>query len=230
MTAHAGCGSTFVFSSPVARRAVECGVHSSQGEAGKLQVIKSGVLPIVDRMALLTLSRKAGSNVVGNGGLLKGLLVARIALDRESLKLAHGFALVTVSAVQSCVATHQGEAVFVIFGSLGNDVPPFYGVTLFAVGTHLTAMDVGMTVSAVCPCIGEHRLGVTLRTRNALMEAAQGIASLIVIELRDRADGLPSNRGMAVLARDTQVAVWTAGDRTARLAVTQRDECTCRQP
>lgn len=56
--------------------------------------------------------------------------------------------------------------------ALGNDVPALQSMTLFAIGAHLAAMDVRMTVSTVRPSVGEHWLRVALGTRNTLVQAA----------------------------------------------------------
>lgn len=108
------------------------------------------------------------------------------------------------------MATHQGKAVGVIFGPLGDDVPPFYRVALFAVGSHLAAMDVGVAVRAVRSCVREDRLGVALSTGNALVQTSQRIAGLIVIELRHRTNGLPAHRSVAILAGDAEASVRAA--------------------
>jgi hypothetical protein len=57
----------------------------------------------------------------------------------------------------------------VLLHPLGNDAPALYRVTLLAAGAHLAAMDIGVTVGAVCPCVGEHRLRMTLGTGNTLV-------------------------------------------------------------
>jgi hypothetical protein len=45
-------------------------------------------------------------------------------------------------------------------------------MTLLAVGTHLTAMDIRMAVGAIGSRIGKHGLGVTLGAENSLMQSA----------------------------------------------------------
>jgi hypothetical protein len=52
------------------------------------------------------------------------------------------------------------------------------------------------------------------------MQAAQRVLGFVVIELRHRADGLPSHRGMAVLTRDIQIAMGTS--RNSRLGAGRR--------
>ncbi len=148
--------------------------------------------------------------MVGRSRLLVGFLMACIALDRKPLELPYRLAFVAVGAVQAGVAAYQGKPIVVFSHPLKNDTPALYGVALFAVGPHLTAMDVGMAISAVCARIREHRLGMALSAGHSLVQAAQWEFRLVVIELRNRTDRLPPDRGVAVLTGDIQVAVRTA--------------------
>ena len=50
---------------------------------------------------------------------------------------------------------------------------------------------------------------MTLGAGDGGVHAAQRIARLVVVELGKGADRLPAIRGVAVLARDGQIAVWT---------------------
>ena len=56
---------------------------------------------------------------------------------------------------------------------------------------------------------------MALGASHPLMKTAQGKASLVVIELGDGANRLPTGGSVAVLARDVQVSMWTAGNRVA---------------
>jgi hypothetical protein len=73
-------------------------------------------------------------------------------------------------------------------------------------------MNVGMAIGAIRPHIREDWLGVTLGTGNTLVLAAQRIFRGVVIKFRNRSNGLPSHRGVAVLARNTQAAVRASRD------------------
>jgi hypothetical protein len=66
-----------------------------------------------------------------------------------------------------------------------------------------------VAILAALPHIREHRLHVTLDAGHALVHAAQGIARLIVIELRNCADRPPRIRSVTVLARNIQITVRT---------------------
>lgn len=148
--------------------------------------------------------------MVGRIGLLKSGLMAGIALDREPLELPDRSALMTVRAVQAGVSTNQGKPIFVFPDPLNDETPALHGMTLLAVGAHLTAMDIGMAIGAVRARIRKHRLGVTLGAGHALMQTAERVLRSVVIEFRNRADGLPSRRGVAVLTGNTEVTVRTA--------------------
>jgi hypothetical protein len=111
------------------------------------------------------------------------------------------------------MSSHKGETIVVFLHPLQNDVPSFDGMALCAVSPHLPAMDVGVAVGTICSGIREHRLGMTLGTSHSLVRAAKRILCCVVIELWNRADGLPARRRMAVLARDIQVAMGASRDR-----------------
>jgi hypothetical protein len=175
-------------------------------------MVEGGAEPGVDGMALLTLHWKVGGNMVRGGGLLISVLVAGVALDGESLELANCFALMTVGTVQTGMASDKGETIGVFLNPLQDDVPAFDGVTLFAVCSHLAAMDICVAISAVRSRVRKYGLGVALGARHPFMKAAQRIPGLVVIELRNGANGLPTGGGMAILARDVQVSVRTAGN------------------
>jgi hypothetical protein len=187
-------------------------MHSGKREARDFKVVEIHALPVIDRVTCLALGRKSRTDVVWRSRLLERSLMAGIALNGESLKLPDGFTLVAIRAIQSGVATHEGKTIIVFFYPLGNGAPSLHRVTLFAICTHLPAVDVGMTVGAVRSRVREDRLGVALRARNTLMLAAQWVAGGVVVEFRHRPDGFPSDGGMAVLARDGQVAMGASRD------------------
>ena len=213
MTAHTRRRRAFEPAARVACGAVEGGVHSGESEPGVFQVIEFSAQPGVDAMALLTLDGKTRSHVIGFGGLLIGALVTGITLSGEPLKLPHCFALMTVRTLQSGMSSHERETIVVFPHPLQNDVPSFDGMALCAVSPHLPAMNVGMAVGTVRSGVREHRLGMTLGTSDSLVQAAKRIFRCVVVELRNRADGLPACGRMAVLARDIQVAMGAARDR-----------------
>ena len=193
VAAHASRGRPGVFASRVASHAIQGRVHPCKSEACEPRMIKSHALPVVDRVAVLALRRKSCRNVVRRSGLLERFLMTGVAHNRQPLELPHRLALVTVGAVQARVTSYQREPVVMLFCALGDQAPALYRVTLFTVRAHLAAMNVGVTIGAVGPHICEDGLGVTLGTGNPLVLAAQRIFGRIVVEFRNRPDGLPSH-------------------------------------
>jgi hypothetical protein len=105
MAADARRRGALILSTHVTSGAIQSGVHSGQSKAGYPQMIELGAQPGIDGVALLTLDRKVGSNVVGNGGLSKAALVTGIALDRQSLELPNSSAFVAVGAIEPGMAS-----------------------------------------------------------------------------------------------------------------------------
>ena len=106
-------------------------------------------------------------------------------------------------------------------------LPAFYGMAVFAVGPELTAVEVGMAVRAMRAYIMENKRSVALGTANIFMHAAKGITGLVVIELGDGPDWLPTRVGMAVLARNGDGAVGIGYLGTRRRRRLQRGGCRC---
>ena len=66
-----------------------------------------------------------------------------------------------------------------------------------------------MAILAALSNIGEYEPDVTFGARNGRVHAAQRIFGLVVIEFRNGADRSPAICGVAVLASQVQIAVWT---------------------
>jgi len=207
VTAHA-VGKRALKSSPgMAGIAVQCGVGADQRKSSELQVVELGPQPIVHAMALLAARRKTAADVVGLGGL-KVLRMARVALSRKALELTDGRAGVARGTIQRRMRTHQGKAVLVLINLLHRDLPSLDGVALFTGRAKLAFVDIGVAVGALLAHVGEHRLGVALGATDSLVHAAQRKSGLVMVELGDTADWLPSVQGVAVLAGNIQGAVW----------------------
>jgi hypothetical protein len=80
-------------------------------------------------------------------------------------------------------------------------------VALLTVRTHCSFVNVGVAIGASGSYVGKDRLGVTLGASHIVVHPAQRIFGLVVVKFRDRADGLPSDRGVAVLAGNVQISV-----------------------
>ena len=89
-------------------------------------------------------------------------------------------------------------------------LPSLDRVALFASGTKLTLVNIGMAVGTLRAHVAEHQLRVARHARHFLVHAAQGIFRLVVIKLGHAADRLPSTKRVAVLAWNIQRPVWTS--------------------
>ena len=78
-------------------------------------------------------------------------------------------------------------------------LPTLHRVAGLAVRSHLSAVNIRMTIRALRSDIRENWFGVALRTGHIRMHATQRILCLIVIEFGNRANRLPSRLGMTVL-------------------------------
>ena len=114
------------------------------------------------------------------------------------------------TAVQRGVSSEQRKAVLVLVDLLHGNLPALDGVALFAAGTELAFMDVGVTIRALIAHVGKYRFDMALRAGDPLMHTAQREAGLVVVELWHVADRLPSTQRVAVLAGNIQVAVRAA--------------------
>ena len=70
-------------------------------------------------------------------------------------------------------------------------------------------MNISVAVLASLSNTGKYGLDVTLSTLHGLMHTAQRVAGLIVIELGNRADRLPTFRAVTVLTGDPQASMRT---------------------
>ena len=135
------------------------------------------------------------------------------AVGGQTLELAHRRAFMARIALQERVRAQQRKTVLMFADGLDGDSPSHHGVALLALRTHLPAVDVGVTVGALLPDIGEHRLAVALRASDVLVHPAQRVARGAVVELGIVPDRFPAGERVAVLARNRQRAVWAARGR-----------------
>lgn len=89
------------------------------------------------------------------------------------------------------------------------DLPAADRMASRAVGTHLSAVKVGVTIRAVFAHIGEDGLDVALRAGDIYVEAAEGVARGVVTKFGDRPDRAPVCVRVAILTRNGQRAVRT---------------------
>ena len=110
---------------------------------------------------------------------------------------------------------------------LDGHTPTSYRMTLLAGCSHLPLMDVGVAIRTLLANVGEHRFGVALGASDGLVHSPQRKSGLVVIKFRNIADGLPTAKRMAVLARDIQ---WPVGTSGAGVGIPLRDRCRQHEP
>lgn len=195
----------------VALSALQLGVCSYQGKAGKTQVVKLCAQPGIHAVvALLALRGEIQRHVAGPGGLLELVQVTAHAISRKPLETPHRSARVAGITFEGSMRSNQWKAVLVLLDLVDRHAPSVHRVALLAGRPELAPVDVGVAVGAFRTDVGEDEVGMTLAARNLLVQAAQGVLGLVVIKFRDVADRLPARKCMAILARDGQVAVGAA--------------------
>jgi len=148
--------------------------------------------------------------VVGIRGLLELCRMTAEAIGGEPLELPHRRILVAAVALQKRVRPHQRETVEVLLDVLHRNAPAPYVVAILATSSKLAAMDIGVAVGAFRARVREHQIAVALPAADSFVHAAQGELGLIVVKLRNVADGLPGRESVAVLAGEIQIAVRAA--------------------
>jgi hypothetical protein len=167
--------------------------------------VQPGICPV----ASFASCRETGGCVVGVGCGLKVIRVARVTLRRESLKLSRRCAFVTGFAVNGRVGADQRKPILMIPYRLYRNRPTLNRVTRFALGSELRAVNICMAVGAFLTNVGKNQFDMALRTLHFFVHAAEGIARRIVVKFRDAADRLPTQRRVAVFARNIQdPTVW----------------------
>ena len=211
VAAHAGCGRPRKLSTHVTGGAIEIGVGSRKGKSGELEMVELCAHPVVHRVTLFASGGQIQLHVIETGrpGVDEISLMARVACGREALELSDRRVLMAGIAIQGRMRTDQREAVDVLIDLLNRDIPTLHRVALLAICPHLPLVNVGVAIRALCSHIGKDQLGVALRATDALVHAAQGIPCSVVIEFRNRSNGLPAAQGMAVLTGNAKTTVRT---------------------
>ena len=83
-------------------------------------------------------------------------------------------------------------------------------MALVARGAELATMNIRVAIRAFASDIREHQINVAGAARDIFMEAAQRKLRLAVIEIGQRANRLPTGKGVAILAGRFQRAVRAA--------------------
>jgi len=194
----------------VTRRAVKSRVNPGEGKARESRVIKRCAHPTIHGVALLAGRGESGGSVVRDRRLNVRLGMASDALCRKACKLAGRRALMAGIAGHRGVRTHQRKTVLMVADRLERDLPSQNGVALLALRSKLPAVNIGVAVRAFGADLRKDQAYMALRAGNLLMKSAKGVGGLVVVKLRNAAEGLPSREGMAVFTRDVQCAMGAA--------------------
>ena len=181
---------------------------SAKREANRI-VVEVGIKPTIRAMAGSAGGGKFGVHMVRIRGVQVIRLMAGEAFGRHGLELAGCCAFVARIAVERRVGSGQWKTIIVILNLMHRDLPSPNRVALFAIGPKLASVNVGVAILTALSNIGEYRFYVALRTSNRLMHPEQRVTGLIVVEFRNCPDRLPRSRGVAVLTKNIQVAMWT---------------------
>ena len=117
-------------------------------------------------MARVAGERKLAGDVIRIGRVFVVGRMARITVRRHGLKLAVGCTLVAGIAGDGCMRANEREAVVMLLNLLDRNLPASNRVALFAVGSQLTPMDIGVAILTALTDVGEYRLHVALRACN----------------------------------------------------------------
>lgn len=147
--------------------------------------------------------------MIGIGGRLKILEVARTASRRHGLELAIGRAFVAGIAVHSGVRSGQGKAVIVLLDLLDRNLPSPDRVAGLAIGSQLPLVNIGMAVLAALANVAKHRFYMALNTGHRLVHPAERVTRPVVVEFWNSSNRLPPACVMAILAGYDKVPVRT---------------------
>ena len=120
------------------------------------------------------------------------------------------------------MSAQKRETILVVLDLLGSGFPTLNGMALCAIGTHLTAVNVGVAIRAVFADVSEYRFDVALDAFYFFVHAAERILGFAVVEFGNGADRAPRRRSVTVFAGNTESAVGIA----SRLILGSRD-CLC---
>jgi hypothetical protein len=95
------------------------------------------------------------------------------------------------------VRTDQGEAILMLFDVPNRDFPPLDCVAVFALGSQLPSVNIGVAIGAAVAHIGKNKVRMTLRAVDQRgVHAAQWVCSFVVIKIRPRANRFPTRAGV----------------------------------
>ncbi len=193
----------------VACGAIQSGMRADETKPSQLEVVEFRTSPAIGKVAGIARCRKAQRRVARIVRLLKICQMARRASGRQALKLAHSGGFVARFTFDHGVGADQRETVRVIPHGLDRNLPSAHCVALGTVGTHLTAVNIGVAVCAVLTDVSKDRPEVALRAVDFFVLAAKGISRRVVVEFRNGANRGPACICVTVLAGNGQGAMRT---------------------
>ena len=112
-------------------------------------------------------------------------------------------------ALDERMCADQWEPILVVLDLLNVDLPTLHRVAALAVSPKLAAMNVCMTLGTLCAYLLERHVRMALCAGNLRVHAPQRVGSLVVIELGEGANRLPTRVCVTVLTRDGEGPVGT---------------------
>ena len=197
----------------VAGRAGQCGMGAGEGEITECGMVELRAQPVIHRMADRAVQREARLLM---RWVLRGLKIGPVADDalrahprEDSIRTT----LMAALALYPRMRAQKREAIRMVERTdLAGRRPASYGMALFAPGTHLRAMQVGMAARTVMRSIPEDLAYMAAAAGYVRMHVAQGISGLgIVIELRMSAGRRPRRGCVTRFAGNGKRPVRVAG-------------------
>jgi hypothetical protein len=102
------------------------------------------------------------------------------------------------------VRPDQWESIVMAADRLNGNIPALDGVAGIAIRSELPAVNVRVAVRAFLADVGENQFDMALGALHFFVHALQRVGRLVVIKLRDAANGLPTQRRVTIFAGDVK--------------------------
>ena len=209
----------------VATGAIQRGMHADQGESREPCMVELHVQPVVGGVTLLAHYRELGRRMVDGPGVGVIVDMARCAGRGKSGVLGDAGALVAELAIHRGMRAEQRETRGVLAHGLGFHGPALDGMAVFAAGTQLAPVKVGVAIGAARGSLPEDHVGMALAAFHFGVHALERVSGLpVVVELRHGAQGLPADGSVAVAAGDIQRPMRAAHRSALHVLLGQADE------
>ena len=148
------------------------GMRSGEREA-RGGVVKPGIEPVVEAVALFAGRGELVDHMIRIRSCAKVGRMATVAIGGHRAVLADRLVLVTRGAIHCGVRSQQRKPVLVLLDLRDLYGPTLDGVALFAIGSQLALVNIGMAIGTSCSGIGKYRFDMALRTGYRFMPSAQ---------------------------------------------------------